>query len=189
MLGVPSTALQRLFSNWGTVHSKVMSQCVTRTEQNHPWNQPTNPPRGIHRAFQTRGPGKTGQMPSASQIYKLYRVHSLFKNFKSEQAYPVRVRWLPADLKYQKPEQKTKQRYTYICTGYIHSGDFFLRGKQLKACHMMKTVLNYHLKAIWDPIFSTEQAAPPLPSAGECSSRVQLSELCRGQTFGWRIPY
>lgn len=121
MLGVPSTALQRLFPNCGRVHPKVMSQCVTRTEQIHPGNKPTNPPRGIHSTFQTRDPGKTGQMPWAYQISKLYKVHSLFRNFKFKQAFPVRVRWLPADLKYQKPEQNTKQRYTQVCTNYIHS--------------------------------------------------------------------
>lgn len=126
MLGVPSTVLQRLFSNWGGAHSKVMSQCVTRTEQKHPWNQPTNQPsQGHHRTFQTQGPGKTGQMPSAYQISKLYKVHSLFKNFKFKKAFPVRVRLLPADLKYQKPEQNTKQRYTQICTSYIHSSVLF----------------------------------------------------------------
>lgn len=174
MLGVPSTALQRLFPNCGRVHPKVMSQCVTRTEQIHPGNKTTNPPRGIHSTFQTRGPGKTGQMPWAYQISKLYKVHSLFRNFKFEQAFPVRVRWLPADLKYQKPEQNTKQRYTQVCTNYIHSCGFFLCGKQLKACHVMEAILNYHLTAIWDPTFSTDKAAPSLLSAAECSCRAQL---------------
>lgn len=125
MLGVTSTVLQRLFPSWGRVHPKVMSQCVTRTEQNHPWNQPTHPLRDIHRAFQTRGPGKTGQMPSAYQIAKLYKVHSLFKNFKFKHTFPVRVRWLPADLEYQKPEQNTKQRYTQLCSSYIHPRALF----------------------------------------------------------------
>lgn len=132
MLGVLSTALQRLFPNCGRVHPKVMSQCVTRTERIHPGNKPTNPPRGIHSTFQTRGPGKTGQMPWAYQISKLYKVHSLFRNFKFEQAFPVRVRWLPADLKYQKPEQNTKQRYTQVCTNYIHSCFFFSMWKAVE---------------------------------------------------------
>lgn len=143
-------------------------------------NQPT---RGIHRTFQTRGPGKTGQMPSAYQISKLYKVHSLFKNFKFKQAFPVRVRWLPADLKFQKPEQHTKQRYTQICTSYIHSCVLFHVESSWKACHVMKAILNYHLTAIWDPISSTDKAAPSLPSVVECSCRVQLSELCRGKIF------
>lgn len=75
---VPSTALQSFFPNCGRAHPKVMSQCVTKTKQDHPQNKQTKKQtRDIYSTFQTQGPAKIGQMSSAYQISKLYKVQSL----------------------------------------------------------------------------------------------------------------
>lgn len=55
-----------------------MSQCVTKTKQDHPQNKQTKKQtRDIYSTFQTQGPAKIGQMSSAYQISKLYKVQSL----------------------------------------------------------------------------------------------------------------